>query len=183
MSVPSRRVLCPLAPGFEEIEALAPVDLLRRAGAEVVVAALLDETWVTGRSGVAVRADTVLANASERGFDALVIPGGPGTKAIRADGRVRDLARAFAAAGKPIAAICAAPTVLRDAGLLEGKRFTAHHSVYDELPNAIAEERVVEDGLLITSRGAGTAVDFGLAIVRRLYGKDVCDEVARAIMA
>ena len=177
-----RRVLCVLGTGFEEIETLAPVDLLRRAGAEVVLASVTGDKWVTGRGQVTVQADATLAEVSSQPFDLLLIPGGPGVKALRADGRPAQLAKAFAQAGKPVATICAAATVLKDAGLLAGKRFTAHFSVQAELPEALANERVVEDGNLITSRGAGTAVEFGLALVRRLFGEPAAQEVAKAIM-
>jgi 4-methyl-5(b-hydroxyethyl)-thiazole monophosphate biosynthesis len=179
----SKRVLCLLAPGFEEIETLAPIDLLRRAGAEVILASLTGYSPVTGRSGITVQADATLADVAGLGFDLLLIPGGPGVKAMRTDGRPAQLARDYAVAGKLVAAICAAPTVLADAGLLAGKRFTAHYSVYGELPQALAGERVVEDGNLITSRGAGTALDFGLVLVRRLFGESAAQEVAKAIMA
>lgn len=178
-----KRVLCLLAPGFEEIETITPIDLLRRAGAEVVIASVIGEKLVTGRCQMVVQTDASLGEVMGQDFDLLLIPGGPGVKALRADGRPAQLARDFVAAGKPVAAICAAPAVLGDAGLLAGKRFTAHFSVHPELPQALAGERVVEDGLLITSRGAGTAVDFGLALVRRLFGDTAADEVARAIMA
>jgi 4-methyl-5(b-hydroxyethyl)-thiazole monophosphate biosynthesis len=179
----SKRVLCLLVDGFEEIEALAPVDLLRRAGAEVVLASLTAERHVTGRCQITVHADALLADVMHESFDLLLIPGGPGVAALRADGRPAQLAAAFARAGKPVAAICAAPTVLADAGLLAGKQFTAHFSVYGELPSALPAERVVEDGLLITSRGAGTAFDFGLALVRRLFGGENAKEVAESTMA
>jgi len=179
----SKRVLCLLAEGFEEIETLAPVDLLRRAGAEVVLASLTSDRWVTGRCHVTVQANAELANVINGSFDLLFIPGGPGVKALRADGRPARLAADYAKAGKPVAAICAAPTVLADAGLLTGKRFTAHFTVHDELPTALTAERVVEDGLLITSRGAGTALDFGFALVRRLFGEAKAAEIAQSIMA
>ncbi|MCX7721850.1 MAG: DJ-1/PfpI family protein [Verrucomicrobiae bacterium] len=178
----SKRVLCILGPGFEEIETLAPVDLLRRAGVEVVLAALGDSKLVTGRCGVTVQADAALAEVDPATFDLLLIPGGPGVKNLRADGRAAQLAKLFVQSGKPVGAICGAPTVLADAGLLEGKRFTAHSSVAGELPGALLEERVVEDGLIITSRGPGTALDFGLALVRRLCGEPAAREVAKAIM-
>jgi 4-methyl-5(b-hydroxyethyl)-thiazole monophosphate biosynthesis len=178
----SKRVLCLLVNGFEEIEAIAPVDLLRRAGATVVIASLTGDKLVTGRCNVTIQADAALADVSAQDFDLLLIPGGPGVKALRADGRPAQLAKAYAQAGKLIGAICAAPTVLEDAGLLAGKRFTAHFSVYAELPQALASERVVEDGNLITSRGAGTGVDFGLALVRKLYGDGAAQEAAKAIM-
>ena len=136
----SIRVLCLLVDGFEEIEALTPVDLLRRAGAEVVLASVTGDPLVTGRSQVTVRADASLADVLPESFDLLFIPGGPGVKALRADGRPAKLAAEFAKVGKPVASICAGPTVLGDAGLLAGKRFTAHFSVYGELPTALPEE-------------------------------------------
>ncbi len=170
-------------PGFEEIETIAPVDLLRRAGVEVVVASLTGEKLVTGRCNVAVQADAALAEVAEQDFDLFLIPGGPGIKAVRADGRAARLAQAYAQAGKPVAAICAAPTVLKDAGLLAGKRFTSHAGVLPELPESQVQERVVEDGNLVTSRGAATSVEFGLALVRRLCGEAAVAEVAKGIMA
>ncbi len=177
-----KRVLLLLAEGFEEIETLAPVDLLRRAGVEVVTASVAPGIHVTGRSGVTIHADAGLESVAAEGFDLLVIPGGPGVKVLRADGRAAALARQFVEAGKTVGAICAAPMVLHDAGLLAGRRFTAHDSVWGELPDALGAEKVVEDGPLITSRGAGTAVDFGLALVARLCGQEAADEVARAIL-
>lgn len=179
----NKRVLCLLAPGFEEIETVTPIDLLRRAGAEVIVASVNGEQSVTGRSQITLRADAALADVADQNFDLLVVPGGPGVKALRADGRSAKLAQAFHRSGKLVAAICAGPTVLKDADLLENKKFTAHFSVYEELPDALAKERVVRDGAILTSRGAGTAVDFGLALVQALFGPEKSNEVARAIMA
>lgn len=179
----SQRVLCLLAPGFEEIETVTPVDLLRRAGAEVVMASVNGAECVTGRSGLTLQADAALSDVAERDFDLLLLPGGPGVKALRADGQASRLAVSYAAAGKPVAAICAAPTILHDAGLLEKRRFTAHFSVQAELPSPAAEDRVVTDGEIITSRGAGTALDFGLALVERLFGPEKRAEIARAVMA
>ena len=179
----SQRVLCLLVDGFEEIEALTPVDLLRRAGAEVVLASVTGAPVVAGRCGIAVQADARLEDVDPAGFDLLLLPGGPGVKALRADGKPAQLAAAFAKAGKPVAAICAAPTILADAELLAGKRFTAHFSVWDELPAALGTERVVEDGLLLTSRGAGTALDFGLVLVRRLFDDAKAQKIAESIMA
>jgi 4-methyl-5(b-hydroxyethyl)-thiazole monophosphate biosynthesis len=172
-----------LFPGFEEIETIAPVDLLRRAGVEVVVASVTGAKLVTGRCNITVQADASLADVAEQEFDLLLIPGGPGIKAVRADGRAAHLAKAYSQSGKPIAAICAAPTVLKDAGLLAGKRFTSHAGVLPELPQSLVQERVVEDGNLITSRGAATSVDFGLALVRRVCGEAAVAEVAKGIMA
>jgi 4-methyl-5(b-hydroxyethyl)-thiazole monophosphate biosynthesis len=179
----SKRVLCLLAPGFEEIETVTPIDLLRRAGAEVVLASLNGEQTVTGRSKLTLKVDAALADVAGEDFDLLLVPGGPGVQALRADGRPAKLAKEFFEAGKSVAAICAGPAVLKDANLLENRKFTAHFSVYEELPNALAEKRVVQDGRILTARGAGTAVDFGLAVVRTLYGADKSNEIARSIMA
>lgn len=177
-----KRVLCLLSPGFEEIETVTPVDLLRRAGAEVVVLSITDELAVKGRSDITLLADGVLGEEDASKFDALFIPGGPGVAKLREDGRAARLAREFHESGKLVTAICAAPTVLQDADLLEGRKFTAHFSVRTELPAAM-DDRVVVDGKIITSRGAGTALDFGLALVRALYGEDKAGEIAFAVMA
>jgi 4-methyl-5(b-hydroxyethyl)-thiazole monophosphate biosynthesis len=176
------RILVFLAPGFEEIETITPVDLLRRAGADVIMASLGEDRRVVGRSGIEVQADATLASVMEQTFALVVIPGGAGVKALRADGRPAQLARAQAGASRAVAAICAGPLVLSDAGLLEGRRFTAHFSVNEELPGARADDRVVEDGPVITSRGAGTAIEFGLALVARLFGSERADEVSKSIM-
>src|SRR5690242_11152019 len=121
-----------LADGFEELEAVAPVDLLRRAGIEVTTASLPDNRHVTGRSNLTIHTDTALAQLNGQLFDLLFLPGGAGVKNLRADPRVRDCILAHHAAGRWLAAICAAPTVLNDCGLLTGKRYTAHFSVASE---------------------------------------------------
>lgn len=175
------KVLVILAEGFEEIEATAPIDLLRRAGAEVTVAALADGIHVTGRCGLTMHADTLLSAVETHEFDCVLLPGGPGTRNLRADPRVRALVLRHDAAGKWLAAICAAPTVLHDAGVLRNHRYTAHFSVENELPEIRKEDRVVTDERVITSRGAGTAVDFGLEIVRRLFSDDKARETAASI--
>ena len=174
-------VLVPLAEGFEEIEAFAPVDLLRRAGVEVTTAALADGIHVTGRSGITAHADTTLAALLARDFDLVFLPGGAGVKHLRADPRVRELVLKQHAAGRWLAAICAAPTVLHDCGLLAGRRYTAHFSVANELPAILAHEKVVTDGKITTSRGAGTAVDFGLHLVALLSGPEKAADISKAI--
>jgi protein deglycase len=116
-------------------------------------------------------------------FDCLFLPGGPGVKQLRADARVRELVLRQHAAGRWLAAICAAPTVLYDAGLLNGRRYTAHFSVADEIPAILAGERVVSDGNVLTSRGAGTALDFGLLLVEKLFSAEKAREIARSIAA
>ena len=176
-------VLAILAEGFEEIEAITPIDLLRRGGVEVTVAALGKDIHVTGRTGLTFHADTTLAAVENRIFDCVFLPGGPGVKDLRADSRVRQIVQKHAQEKKWLAAICAAPTVLHDAGLLAHRRYTAHFSVADELPAILNVLRVVTDGNIITSRGAGTAMDFGLALIEHLVSPLKAREVAAAICA
>jgi len=177
----SKQVLCLLVDGFEETEAVTPVNLMRRGGIEVVMASLHGGV-VEGRGGLRLEPDADLEEIEPESFDLLYLPGGPGVMELLQDGRAATLAGEFHAAGKPVAAICAAPLILREAGLLKNRRFTAHISVHGELPG-VTDERVVEDGLILTSRGPGTAVDFGLALVRRLAGEAAARGVAEAIMA
>lgn len=176
-----KRVLCILENGFEEIEAIAPVDLLRRAGIEVVMAGV-SARQVTGKCGVLVTADALLAEVSGDDFHALFLPGGPAVMDLRKNADVIALIRAFHVAVKPIAAICAAPLLLKDAGILAGERITAHFSTEGELPG-ITGGRVEREANLLTSRGAGTAIEFGLAFVALLVGEDAAAEVSKAIMA
>jgi protein deglycase len=176
-------VVAILTDGFEEIEAITPIDLLRRAGAEVTTASLADGIHVTGKNGITVHADTTLAALAGRTFDCVFLPGGPGVKNLRSDPRVRALVTSQHAADRWVAAICAAPTVLHDAGLLAGRRYTAHFSVANELPEIRAGERVVTDGRILTSRGAGTAVDFGLLLIEKLFSADKAREIAGSVCA
>ena len=174
-------VLVPLADGFEEIEALAPIDLLRRAGIRVTTASLAAHGQATGRSDVVVQTDQTLSEAMNADYDLVFLPGGPGTKFLRADERVKQCVMRQHAAGRWLAAICAAPTVLNDCGFLAGRRYTAHYSVAPELPHILAHERIVTDGHITTSRGAGTAVEFGLHLVGLLAGKSKSEEISKAI--
>jgi 4-methyl-5(b-hydroxyethyl)-thiazole monophosphate biosynthesis len=176
-------VLVILADGFEELEAVAPIDILRRAGAEVTVAALGEGIHVTGRNGLTIHATTSLASVESLPFDCVLLPGGPAVRALREDARVSAIMRRQEGAKKWIAAICAAPVALHSAGILAGRHYTAHFSVAEELPGALWGERVVVDRNLITSRGAGTAVDFGLAVAEQLFSREKAAEVAKSISA
>lgn len=176
-------VLVILAEGFEEVEAITPIDLLRRAGADVTVASLAEGIHVTGRCGITVHADTSLTAVEARDFDCIFLPGGPGVKHLRVDPRVRAIVLRQHAANRPVTAICAAPTVLNDAGLLNGRHYTAHFSVANELPAIDTNARVVIDGNIVTSRGAGTAVDLGMALVKMLFSADKAREVATSVCA
>ncbi|MBI5380177.1 MAG: DJ-1/PfpI family protein [Nitrospirae bacterium] len=177
-------VLVPLAEGFEEIEAVTVIDILRRAGVEVVVAGLV-EGPVIGRSGIRVAPDCALDEVSSRAFDMIVLPGGlPGTTHLKEDARIRQLVKEQAARGKYTAAICAAPTVLHAVGLTAGRTLTSHPSVQGTLTESrYLEERVVVDGALITSRAPGTALEFAFALVEILCGKAKAEEVNRGVLA
>ena len=175
-----KRVLCLLADGFEEIETVTPVDLLRRAGVEVTLAGVTD-IEVTGKCGIRLIADMSLNDVACSDFDALFIPGGPAVKKMRGNETVLGIIRDFEMNGRLVAAICAAPLLLHDAGILAKTRFTAHFSTIEELPLSTGE-RVVLDGKILTSRGAGTALDFGLELVKQLCDEATRDEVAASIM-
>lgn len=176
-----RTALVVLFTGVEEVEAVTAIDLLRRAGVTVTVASLGPERRVTGRNNIVLEAETDLTGALGWEHDALVLPGGPGVKHLRATPAVIELAERQAASGRLVAAICAAPTVLKDAGVLLDRKYTAHFSVAGELPELQEHKAVVHDGNVITSRGAGTAVPFALEIIRTLVSPEAAQEVAQSI--
>lgn len=177
-------ILTILPEGFEEIEAVTPIDLWRRAGFQVTLASLSSKTRVVGRSGITLEADRCLAAVSPiHDFDLVYLPGGPGVSRLRESLEVRELLRRQFAADKWIAAICAAPLVLHDAGLLTGRRFTGHPSTASELSLGSAEEAVVVDGKLLTSRGAGTALPFALQVIKLLGGEEQAKEISLSICA
>jgi 4-methyl-5(b-hydroxyethyl)-thiazole monophosphate biosynthesis len=174
------KALVPLAEGFEELEAVTIIDVLRRAGVEVTVAALAASP-VTGSHAIRVEADATLAAVADGDFDAVVLAGGPGAKRLREDERVKEVVRRAARAGRLVAAVCAAPTVLEAAGVLQGKRATVYPG--NLLPSAFeVAERVVVDGKIVTSRGPGTALEFALTVVRELVGAAKAEELARAML-
>jgi 4-methyl-5(b-hydroxyethyl)-thiazole monophosphate biosynthesis len=181
----SVHALVPLAEGFEELEAVAIIDILRRAGV-VVVTAALEHLKVTGSHGITVLAERLLADvlpAELEEFQAIVLPGGPGTALLKGS---EELRRALVWAAERevlVAAICAAPSVLAAAGLLRGRRATCFPAVEEQLSGAtILHEAVVRDGNIITSRGAGTAVAFALAVAARLAGEDKARAISQAIL-
>ena len=173
-------VLVPLAEGFEELEAITVVDLLRRADIEVTTAALASSP-VRGSHGIAVEADTTLAQLEGVDFDMVVLPGGmPGAKHLGEHESLRARLRSMAARGKYTAAICAAPSVLASAGLLEGRRATSFPGFLDPARTpglTLASDPVVTDGKVITSRGPGTAPDFALELIERLRGRAARESV------
>ncbi len=163
------KVILLISNGFEEIEAVTIIDVLRRADIEVVVAGLAGET-VLGGHGITMHVDTQIDQVQLGDFDGVVLPGGaPNAEALRDDSRVQSLLRDMASADKFVCAICAAPIALDRAGVLEGRRATSYPGF--ELPTAeYVNDRVVEDGKTITSRGPGTSMEFALTLVRRLVG-------------
>lgn len=177
-----KTVLVPLAQGCEEIEAVSIIDILRRAGISVVSAGL-DGQPVRASRGTVLVPDTTLDEALGQSFDMVALPGGqPGTNNLKADARIIALVRHMAQQDKYVAAVCAAPSVLAAAGLLDSKRATSFPGALDGFPK-VQQQRaaVVEDGKLITSRGPGTAMDFALTLVERLAGRAKRDEVEAAL--
>ena len=166
------KVLVPLAQGCEEIEAATIIDILRRAGIDVVTAGL-DTHPVRASRGLMLLPDTTLDAALGHDYDMVVLPGGqPGTDNLKADARIRNLLQQMAQQGRMVAAICAAPSVLAAAGLLDGRKATCYPTCLDDFPRVnLQSAAVVEDGKLITSRSPGTAMDFALALVERLAGR------------
>lgn len=170
------------ADGVEELELIAPVDVLRRGGVEVTMASLGESIQLQTRGGITLHADAMFDQVNPLDFDMLVLPGGPGVVALRQSGLIATALKQFAPTGKPIAAICAAPLLLHDAGLLETIRYTSHNSCWAELPRSIADETVIIDQNIITSRGAGTALEFGLVLAQILCGREVRLQIEAAIM-
>lgn len=180
-----KKVLVLLAEGFEEIEAVTSIDLLRRAGAEVVVAGL-DHGPITGARGIAMHADTHVGDVEYSDFDALVLPGGmPGSKNLAESVDVDAIVKYMYHKEKLIAAICAAPAlVLASKGVLDNKNATCYPGSELDFKDSTThlEDGVVVDGNIITSQGVGTAIDFSLAIIGKLYGKTTADSVAKRIV-
>ncbi len=172
-----------LAEGFEEIEALTVVDLLRRAQIDCQMLSLADTQSVTGSHGITVLADGAFSQADFTAFDGLILPGGPGTQRLAAHRKLQDLLQAFQADGKLTAAICAAPTVLAQAGLLADKRAVCFPGMEDRLTGARVERQpTVTDGSVITGRAAGAAVPFALAIVAYFQGAEEAQALAQRIV-
>jgi protein deglycase len=175
---PMKKVLVPLAQGCEEIEAVTVIDILRRAGITVVSAGL-DNLPVLASRGVVLMPDSTLDAVLHDEFDMIVLPGGqPGTNNLKADQRIIALLQRMAQQGKYVTAICAAPSVLATAGLLDDKQATSFPGALTPFPKVKQQHAAItEDGKLITSRGPGTAMDFALTLVERLAGTAKRQEV------
>jgi 4-methyl-5(b-hydroxyethyl)-thiazole monophosphate biosynthesis len=175
-------VITVLAQGFEETEAVTPIDLLRRAGVTVTVLGL-DSASVTGSHGITITADKLLKDFSCP-IDGIVLPGGmPGTRNLANSAPLLDLIRATFKRGGLCAAICAAPTVLAKAGILTGHRATCFPGCEKELGGAVYEEKeVVRDRTIITSRGVGTVVPFSLELITYLMNHETAAKIKKAIV-
>lgn len=179
-----KRVLVLLAPGFEEIEAVTIIDILRRAGVEVTVAGTVERP-IEGSRRVKLLADRSIEKVAGGDYDMIVLPGGqPGTNNLSKDARVLRILKEAAAKEKYISAICAAPSILASAGFLDGKKATSHPSVQERMEGTdYSEARVVVDGKWTTSRSPGTAMEFAFELIRLLVGEEKAAEVNQGVMA
>ena len=169
-----------LADGFEEVEAITPVDLLRRAGIAVTMLGLTSVD-VKGSHDIVVKTDMVLNDFNGK-YDALILPGGPGHNNLLESHKVLHLINTSFQRKLLCAAICAAPSIFGKAGILKNKKATCFPGYEDKLGEAIfVREKVVRDENIITSRGAGTAVEFGLEIIDYLVGKVEAEKVSQSI--
>jgi 4-methyl-5(b-hydroxyethyl)-thiazole monophosphate biosynthesis len=175
----AKRALVPIADGSEEIEAVCIIDILRRAGVEVMVASV-DDLQITGSRGVKLMADAFISECTEETFDLIALPGGmPGAEHLRDSTELVGMLKKQKQAGRLYAAICASPAVVfQPHGLLAGKKATCHPGRINSLENKEAVDfRVVVDGNCITSRGPGTAMEFALKLVELLLGREKMEEV------
>jgi 4-methyl-5(b-hydroxyethyl)-thiazole monophosphate biosynthesis len=173
-----------MADGCEEIEGLTVVDIARRAGIEIETISITGTDRVTSSHKVTFLTDTTKEEADYASYDGIVLPGGmPGTVHLGEDETVGRVIREFAADGKLVAAICAAPSVLGQAGILEGKKATCHPGFEEKLTGANCFlDAVVRDGNIITSRGMGTAIPFALEIVRYFLDDAAVDKVKTGLV-
>jgi 4-methyl-5(b-hydroxyethyl)-thiazole monophosphate biosynthesis len=185
----AKKAIVLLAEGFEEVEALTPIDYLRRAGVEVTTAAIGNSLSVKGRwSGLKVTADITLAEIAKQGtggWDAVILPGGmPGAENLAASKETGALLKDMAANGKLICAICASPAVvLSPLGLIKGKKFTCYPGMEERAKDgAWTDDSVAVDGNVITSRAAGTAGKFAVAVIEKLLDKAAAKKIADAVL-
>ena len=173
-----------LADGFEEVEAMAPIDILRRGGIEVTTVSIMGRKEIHGSHGIDVCADALIEDTDLDQMDMLILPGGKlGTQNEEACEALKAKVKEFDAAGKYVAAICAAPTILGHLGIVNGRKATCYGGLEGELKGAdTSTDPVVVDGHIITSRGMGTSVAFGLKLLEIFTDKESADKMAKAIM-
>ncbi|MEG2094726.1 MAG: DJ-1/PfpI family protein [Lachnospiraceae bacterium] len=173
-----------LADGFEEIEALTVVDILRRAQIEITMISIMASKEITGAHGIKVMADAEYSEIDFLKLDGIVLPGGmPGTLNLEKHSGVKEQICAFAGENKLVAAICAAPSILGKAGLLQGKTATCYPGIEEKLSGAVlSEKEVCVDGNIMTSKGMGTAIPFSLNLVEYFKGREKADEISNSII-
>ena len=173
-----------LANGYEEIEALMPVDVLRRAGLDVSIVSISEESLVTGAHNISVKSDLFLDDVDADNGELLILPGGmPGASNLLANEKVKSLITSFYEKKKWLAAICAAPMILGEMGLLQGKKATCFPGFEKHLKGAeVVKESTITDGHIITGRGIGAAMEFSLEIVRNLLGVDVANKLGKEMV-
>lgn len=177
-----KQALLPLMDGFEEIEAVTIIDILRR-GQVTVTTAGLESVIVTGAHGITIMADCILEHVLSQEFDLIVLAGGAGTFKLEADLRIIELLQKHASLGKLTAAICAAPLVLFAAGLLQDRKVTSYPAIKERFKSTdYSEEPVVVDGNIVTSRGVGTAIPFALKLLELLAGEAIAVEISQKIV-
>lgn len=179
-----KKVFVLLANGYEEIEALMPVDVLRRAGLDVSIVSTSEESFVTGAHNISVKSDLFLNDVDADNGDLLILPGGmPGASNLLENEKVKSLITSFYEKKKWLAAICAAPMILGEMGLLEGKKATCFPGFEKHLKGAeVVKESAITDGHIITGRGIGAAMEFSLEIVRNLLGVDVANKLGKEMV-
>ncbi|MFL0197065.1 DJ-1 family glyoxalase III [Clostridium sp. WILCCON 0269] len=173
-----------LAEGFEEIEALTCVDVLRRANIHCITCSINSKKDVTGAHGISVNADSLLEAVNVDEYHAVILPGGmPGTINLRDDEKVIEFIKKLHTENKIVAAICAAPIVLKKAGIIEGKKVTSYPGFEEELASDnYSEESVVQEGNLITSRGPATAIYFVFKILENLVDKNIVENLKKDML-
>lgn len=173
-----------LADGFEEVEGLTVVDLLRRAGIDIQMISIMGKKSVTGAHNITIEADCIFEDMDFTNGEMLVLPGGmPGTTNLMKHQGLDKLLKSFDNKKKPIAAICAAPTILSNKGMLKGRDAICYEGMESEMPDAnIVEAPVVVDGHITTSKGVGTAIDFALSLISKVKGKDEAKKIATQIL-
>ncbi len=181
-STQPKHVLVLVFDGIEEVEALAPVDVLRRAGVKTIMAAIGETHLVEGRNGIRFQADQLLKEVDAKPFDMIFLPGGPGVLPLSDHTAVTELIQSFDRQSKFVAAICAAPQILAQAGILNGRPATGHSSVRPGLPIP-SDDRIVQSDHIITSQGAGTAIECGIKLATLLVGEEIAQSVSDSIHA
>jgi len=178
-----KKVFIHLANGFEEVEAITPVDVLRRAGCEVTLVSVTGKREVTSARGLAVQSDRLFEDMDYSQADVILFPGGqPGSDNLTRHEGLKKLIPEFHRQGKMIAAICAAPMVLANAGILQGKKVTCYPGTESMLKGAICTSNVVEiDGNIITGKAPGAAMKFSLALAEQLFGQSKVNELKKAM--